>query len=400
MSGEGSLPAVPLEDDGTANADVTPSRGNVPAGENSNGRGNNNGHRRRFSHFNFRKLQLNRRVSGPALTVVDAERNAASQSGTAAYEAKAVAASKGRDGDGVKVTIRLVALDEQGTELDSPNEQLIYLHIVREGTKSDEEDTKPWVVKVVKREATIGPHTFHLHEIYGLSSGSGAATTPASHSYPPDTSGIAQLSLEGDETAQSECLLCLSSPKEVVLLPCRHLVACKECALNMVEYGAGGIITYGIEPAGSGANATEEATGGVATGGGGEGNGNGAPASATTPAAARRKRKAKGWFCPVCREPYTSMLRLTTTAPPVIIHDKTDGDGSGTEDEGEVEVPRHDPANNGNNNSHGGTGLLNGDALVSGGTGFFRNGFLRTFSGLGRDSRPADLENQISSSGA
>lgn len=82
-------------------------------------------------------------------------------------------------------------------------------------------------------------------------------------------------------------------------------MACKECALNMVEYGAGGNITY-AEPAGSG-TATEE------TGGSGEGNGNGngtgtgtASASATTPAVAvagpRRKRKAKGWFCPVCRE--------------------------------------------------------------------------------------------------
>ncbi|KAG8768073.1 hypothetical protein FRC20_000474, partial [Serendipita sp. 405] len=26
-------------------------------------------------------------------------------------------------------------------------------------------------------------------------------------------------------------------------------------------------------------------------------------------------RKAKGWFCPVCRQPYTSMLRITTTPP-------------------------------------------------------------------------------------
>ena len=26
---------------------------------------------------------------------------------------------------------------------------------------------RQWLVRVVKREATIGPHTFHLHEIYG-----------------------------------------------------------------------------------------------------------------------------------------------------------------------------------------------------------------------------------------
>jgi hypothetical protein len=35
----------------------------------------------------------------------------------------------------------------------------------------------------------------------------------------------------------------------------------------------------------------------------------------TQNASARRKRKAKGWFCPVCRQPYTSLLRITTTPP-------------------------------------------------------------------------------------
>ena len=73
--------------------------------------------------------------------------------------------SKHKDDDGVKVTIRLVALDEQETELASPNEQTTYLHIVRfgakpevkeEGEKDKVEDSRPWVVKVVKREATVG----------------------------------------------------------------------------------------------------------------------------------------------------------------------------------------------------------------------------------------------------
>ena len=160
MSGEESLPIG--VGDGTAqlngsNVDVTP---NVAAGEINNNSGSNNhnsNYLRRFSHFHFRKLHLHRRVNGPALTVVDAERNGASRSATAPDEAKTLASSKAKDGDGVKVTIRLVALDEQGSELESPNEQLIYLHIVRESTRSDvsEEDSKTWVVKVVKREATV-----------------------------------------------------------------------------------------------------------------------------------------------------------------------------------------------------------------------------------------------------
>lgn len=96
-----------------------------------------------------------------------------------------------------------------------------------------------------------------------------------------------------EDDPSSECLLCLSSPREVVLLPCRHLVACKECALNMVEFGAGGHITQTEEP--------------VANAEGGDAPGEGADAAPTpaTPAVltpTRRKRKAKGWFCPVCRQ--------------------------------------------------------------------------------------------------
>lgn len=92
------------------------------------------------------------------------------------------------------------------------------------------------------------------------------------------------------------------------------------------------------------------------------------------------------------------MLRLTTTAPsPLVVNDKSegDGDGSGTEDEGEgeVEVPRRDLTNTNNSDSQGGANPLNGDTLASGGNGLFRNGFLRTFGGLGRE-RAADVENQ------
>jgi hypothetical protein len=93
----------------------------------------------------------------------------------------------------------------------------------------------------------IGPHTFHLHEIYGLSSASTQSTVPAvnpnAHTYPPAAPS------PGEDEPSSECLVCLSSPREVVLLPCRHLVACKECAINMVEFGAGGAITHAEEPA-------------------------------------------------------------------------------------------------------------------------------------------------------
>ena len=78
-----------------------------------------------------------------------------------------------------------------------------------------------------------------------------------------------------------------------MLLPCRHLVACKDCALNMVEFGAGGNISQAAEALNEGANTVNPVTPGTAT----------VSVSPVPPATnSRRKRKAKGWFCPVCRQ--------------------------------------------------------------------------------------------------
>lgn len=266
---------------------------------------------RRFTHFHFRKRDHDREVAGPALAVVDAE------TGTAAVEGDKDKDSKEQVEDGVKVIIRLVALDGEGGALSSPNEQATYLHVVRMGVApaEGEDDARQWVVKVVKREATIGPHTFHLHEIYGLSSQSSSspksvapvATSPTtteadSHTYPPTATSptFPTSTVVREEEPSSECLLCLSSPREVVLLPCRHLVACKDCAINMVEFGAGGNIVQPEDPVaptdGSAASGAEGSSGEAAAA---------TTATPTTPVVAnptRRKRKAKGWFCPVCRQ--------------------------------------------------------------------------------------------------
>lgn len=275
---------------------------------------------RRFTNFPFRKRQHNHNpsVAGPALAVVDAEPST---------PAPAPDGTKGKDAgadEGVKVTIRLVAMNSEGTPLSSPNEQATYLHVVRMGALpvEGEEDTRQWVVKVVKREATIGVHTFHLHEIYGLSAQSSAPSHPVApiaslpssppgeddpaHTYPPTTPTMATApAVVREDEPSSECLLCLSSPREVVLLPCRHLVACKDCAINMVEFGAGGTIVQPAEtePAPAAGDGTTPATEGE----GGAAADNAIPTAANTGAggaggAARRKRKAKGWFCPVCRQ--------------------------------------------------------------------------------------------------
>ncbi|KAL1946247.1 hypothetical protein VTO73DRAFT_15374 [Trametes versicolor] len=317
-----------------------------------------NPHRRkRFTtNFHFRKRSQDRGVAGPALAVVDADVHPATEGEDKPKEAK------DEEEVGVRVTIRLTALDAEGKELPSHNEQVTYLHIVRFGAPPvavdgvESEDNRPWVVKVVKREATIGLHTFHLHEIYGLSANSNTPSHSApaptatldTHTYPP----AVPPSVPADDEPQSECLLCLSSPREVVLLPCRHLVACRECALNMIEFGAGGTIVHNdseTNATGSEAPAAEGAAAapseGTAEGTAGTPATEGAPAAAQAPPIPtiqtnpRRKRKAKGWFCPVCRQPYTSLLRITTTPPEMDEKDDHGDSASGDEHVPQVVVP-------------------------------------------------------------
>ena len=102
--------------------------------------------KKRFTAFISRKHQRDQSVSGPALAVVDSEPLAPNDSNT--HENK----------EGVKVIIKLTALDEDGHGLASANEQLTYLHVVRTGVvpPEGEEDRRPWIVHVVKREATVG----------------------------------------------------------------------------------------------------------------------------------------------------------------------------------------------------------------------------------------------------
>lgn len=223
---------------------------------------------------------------------------------------------------GMRLVISLEAVDSDGTPLRRRNAQLT--HMLVSGTWVPDADStqtsgtgkRVWVVKVVRREAQIGAHSFLLKEIYGLSSSASAEQT-----YPPNSS-------DPFASTPNECIVCLTSPRDVVLLPCRHLVVCRECAVGMVEFGAGGRVARRDE---DGNPAADDAPpppppappvpGAVPT--------TTLPTPAHPPAPApRRKKKAKGWYCPVCRQPYTSLLRLAL--PP-----SKDGSGNG----GVMEVP-------------------------------------------------------------
>lgn len=106
-----------------------------------------NARKRRFSALNFRRRSQNPSVSGPALAVVDNDITTSTGGG----EREDVL-----NDDGVRIVIQLVALDDFEKELPSVNRQSTYLHVVRLGSPvTGGEDSRQWVVKVVKREATV-----------------------------------------------------------------------------------------------------------------------------------------------------------------------------------------------------------------------------------------------------
>jgi len=115
--------------------------------------------KKRFTALIGRKTRQ-QSISGPALAVVDAESPATNDSN----------ANENKE-EGVRVIIKLTALDEDGHGFASANEQLTYLHVVRAGVvpPEGEEDKRPWIVHVVKREATVGHsgslRVYHPHSL-------------------------------------------------------------------------------------------------------------------------------------------------------------------------------------------------------------------------------------------
>jgi Zinc finger, C3HC4 type (RING finger) len=71
-----------------------------------------------------------------------------------------------------------------------------------------------------------------LQEIYGFPD----ATSKSSEDDNGGNRDASQITIVGSsdsETTQPECVVCLSGPKDTIVLPCRHLCVCKECALRV-----------------------------------------------------------------------------------------------------------------------------------------------------------------------
>lgn len=87
--------------------------------------------------------------------------------------------------------------------------------------------------------------------------------------------------------------------------------------MGMVEFGAGNRVARREEMDSAEIGQNGDAFIENGTGGGGSSGGNVPQVAGGTTATGRerRKKKVKGWYCPVCRQPYTSLLRLALPEP-------------------------------------------------------------------------------------
>lgn len=76
---------------------------------------------------------------------------------------------------------------------------------------SDEEPRRPaWTMQLLAQKLQYGSQCFVLHEVFGVQS-----------------KRLADAEVEGGNT---DCIICLSEPRDTAVLPCRHMCFCSYCA--------------------------------------------------------------------------------------------------------------------------------------------------------------------------
>ena len=72
-------------------------------------------------------------------------------------------------------------------------------------------------VNVVKQKLRYGEKGYELHEIFGIERNSSTDRSPTSAIYDDDVNG-------------TDCVICLTNPRDTTIIPCLHLCLCSQCA--------------------------------------------------------------------------------------------------------------------------------------------------------------------------
>lgn len=144
----------------------------------------------------------------------------------------------------VPIALVLESLGDDGLTLKSRNAYVAVWHCVPNATTSGE-----YACQGVSQHGVLGGLRLELHELFGLSSTSGAdgavpppaaqsdAPAPALGSALPNAPVVDPLLMDTGATGSGpgetpECPVCMSEPSTTLLLPCTHAM-CLECAVRV-----------------------------------------------------------------------------------------------------------------------------------------------------------------------
>lgn len=117
-------------------------------------------------------------------------------------------------------------------------EQVTFVHI--DQTNEGLSKTDNWVIKSVRQLCQVGKLQFFLQDIYGIENKKQLNKDKSGYTQPTNMNtlaagipGLATNDTDTKGTVEDEdttCVVCLSEPRDTIMLPCRHLCMCSPCA--------------------------------------------------------------------------------------------------------------------------------------------------------------------------
>lgn len=131
-------------------------------------------------------------------------------------------------GDSFPLVIRLESLTEEGREQGHTLDELevggpfpLWTQAQTTYAKLKQDEDGDWQVCVLKQKIWFKGVSYELQEIYGMEGAGRKTPTPQGQGGP----GSSYDELEG-----RECVVCMCSERDTMVLPCRHMCMCQECA--------------------------------------------------------------------------------------------------------------------------------------------------------------------------